>query len=334
MPSPHSLGVHRLLSPLKPLRQLLDYPPQRRLAAAINIADLRQCASSRAHKMVFDYIDGAAEDEITLNRNRSAYSDLELQYTVLAGHKEVDLSASLFGRELSLPFFCAPTAGQRMFHYEGEEAAARVCSDERTLFCLSALGTTGLDEVAAINPGGAKCLQLYLWKDRELMRDVLQRAKAAGFHAIALTANTAVFGNRERDPRNGFSVPPDYTSVQQAVRALLAPAWTFDFLSNEPFYYKVRASPRAALLLPLAEPPLCSAPFPWSNFPVAPPHPWAQPPVRAVSLVQGLWPRPDGRVPHGILQFDDVEGLLVGRCRVAAFRVGWASRAQGCRLGG
>ena len=238
MPTPHDLGVHRLLSPLKPLRKLFDYPSQRRLAAAINISDLRQCASSRAHKMVFDYIDGAADDEITLNRNRDAYSELEMRYSVLAGHDEVDLSTSLFGRQLRLPFFCAPTAGQRMFHHEGEEAAARVCSEEQTLFCLSALGTTGLDEVAAINPSGAKCLQLYLWKDRELMRDVLQRAKEAGFHSIALTGDTAVFGNRERDPRNGFTVPPNY-SPYQAYRAALAPAWTFDFLSNEPFYYKV-----------------------------------------------------------------------------------------------
>ena len=262
--TPHSLGVHRLLAPLRPLARVLDVPSQRRLAAAVNIADLRSCAAQRAHKMVFDYIDGAADDEITCGRNRDAFSEIEMHYTVLAGHDACDLRASLFGCQLDLPFFCAPTAGQRMFHHEGEEAAATVCAEENTLFCLSALGTTGLDEVAAINPNGGKVLQLYLWKDRELMRDVLQRAKEAGFHAIALTCDTPVLGNRERDPRNGFSVPPNY-SPYQIYRALLAPAWSFDFLSNPPFYYKVSGQGQTAEALTAYFASMMSKDYSWAD---------------------------------------------------------------------
>ena len=177
IPTPHELGIHRLLAPISsPVSRLLDTRSRQRLASAVNIADLRDCASLRAHKMVFDYMDGGADDEISLRRNREAFDDFELHYRVLAGHDECDLSTSLFGRQLNLPFFCAPCAGQRMFHHEGEEAAATVCAEENALYCLSSLATTGLDEVRAINPNGAKLLQLYLWKDRGLVRDVLQAA--------------------------------------------------------------------------------------------------------------------------------------------------------------
>jgi L-lactate dehydrogenase (cytochrome) len=206
----------------------------------VNVADLRDCAKARAHKMVFDYIDGGADDEITLNRSRSAYSELEMHFNVLSGHGSVDMKTSLFGSDMGLPFFCAPTAGQRMFHRDGEAAAATVCAENDMLFCLSALGTTGLDEVAAIH-GGPKLLQLYLWKDRAVVRDVLQRAKEAGFTTLALTADTSWFGNRERDPRNGFTVPPNY-SAQQVLAAIARPAWSLDYVCQEPVRFAVAGS--------------------------------------------------------------------------------------------
>ena len=228
----------KLFASLRPLARVLDRPAMSRLERAVNIADLRACAARRAPRMVFDYIDGAADDEISLNRNRTAYSDLELHYHVLSGHGHVDLRAgTLFGHEMALPFFCAPTAGQKMFHREGEAAAARVCSENSTLFCLSALGTTSVHEISAIH-SGPKVLQLYLWKDRDLMRDVLQRAREAGFTGIALTGDTAWFGKRERDPRNGFTMPPTY-SPQQIWQAVNAPAWSLDFISHPPMKFEV-----------------------------------------------------------------------------------------------
>ena len=260
MPPP---SLHRLLSPLKPLVRVLDVPSRRRLAAAVNVADLRECASARAHKMVFDYIDGGADDEIALNRSRSAYSELEMHYHVLSGHGSIDLSTSLFGHELGLPFFCAPTAGQRMFHPDGETAAASVCADNSMLFCLSALGTTSLEEIAAIHTG-PKVLQLYLWKDRGLVKDVLQRAKEAGFTGLALTADTSWFGNRERDPRNGFTVPPNY-SPQQVLAALARPAWSLDYVSSEPVRFAVAGSDAPAEALTAYFNSMMSKDYSWAD---------------------------------------------------------------------
>lgn len=201
----------------------------------MNIADLRKCAAARAHKMVFDYIDGAADDEIAMDRSRSAYDDLETHYAVLGGHGAVDLRTSILGHDVGMPFFCAPTAGQRLFHHEGERAAATVCNEQSLLFCLSTLGTTSFDDVSALH-GGPKLLQLYLWKDRAIVRDMLQRAHEAGFTALALTADTSWFGNRERDPRNGFTIPPSYTP-QTMWHGATKPAWSLDLLSHPPMRF-------------------------------------------------------------------------------------------------
>ena len=235
-----SAQLHRLLSPLRPLGKVLNIPSQRRLANAVNVHDLRIAAAARSHKMVFDYIDGAADDEIGLGRSRSAYDDFEVHYDVLSGVDAPDFRTQLLGHDLGLPFFCCPTAGQKLFHHEGEAAAASVCNEENMLFCLSTLATTGLDEVASLHKG-PKLLQLYLWKDRAIVRDMLQRAREAGFTAIALTADTSWLGNRERDPRNGFTIPPTY-SPYMIYHALLKPAWSFDFVTHEPMRFAAAGS--------------------------------------------------------------------------------------------
>ena len=146
MPSPHKLGVHKLLAPLRPMLKWIDAPSRARLNAKSvqSIADLRKLAKSRAHRMVFDYIDGGADDEITLQRNREAYAEFEMHYSVLSGFGPADMSTRLFGHEVSLPFFAAPTAGQKMFHRDGEAAAATVCAEEGAYFCISSMATTGL----------------------------------------------------------------------------------------------------------------------------------------------------------------------------------------------
>ena len=246
MPTPHQLGVHHVLKRLRPLlHPLFDGPSQRRLGRAVNIDDLRTCASQRAHRMVFDYLDGGAEDEIAFRWSREAFARYELHYHVLAGAAPpLDMRTSLFGVELGRPYFCTPTAGHRMFHHEGEAAVAAAAAAHDTLFCLSALATTSVEEVAAHHPG-PKLMQFYLWKDRALVRDVVQRAKESGYAAIALTADTAWFGNRERDLRNGFSVPVNYTA-RQVWQALNAPSWSLDFLSHEPYAYAVVANDRPA----------------------------------------------------------------------------------------
>jgi L-lactate dehydrogenase (cytochrome) len=186
--------------------------------------------------MVFDYLDSGADDEISLRRGKDAYSELEMHYKILAGIKPpLDLSTKIFGCDVKLPFFGCPTAGNRMFHWEGEAAAAKAAKHHGTLYGLSSLATTGITEISKLCDG-PKVFQLYVWKDRELVKEVLARAKEGGFNALALTVDFTWYGNRERDIRNDFSIPPKYT-LGQIVEAIKKPAWTYDFLSHEPYTY-------------------------------------------------------------------------------------------------
>jgi L-lactate dehydrogenase (cytochrome) len=186
--------------------------------------------------MVFDYLDAGADDEISLRRGKDAYSQLEMHYKVLAGIKPpLDLSTKIFGMDVKLPFFGCPTAGNRMFHWEGETAAARASETHGTLYGLSSLATTGIAEIGDLH-NGPKVFQLYVWKDRELVKEVIAKAKEGGFGALALTVDFTWYGNRERDIRNDFSVPPKY-SVAQVAEAIRKPAWTYDFLSHDPYTY-------------------------------------------------------------------------------------------------
>jgi isopentenyl diphosphate isomerase/L-lactate dehydrogenase-like FMN-dependent dehydrogenase len=197
MINPHKLGVHKLLKHI-PLNSLFDAPSKSRLARAVNIADLRLCAKARAHKMVFDYLDAGADDEISLRRGKDAYSELEMHFHILSGLKPpLDLSTKIFGQKVNLPFFGCPTAGNRMFHWEGEAAAARAAAHHGTLYGLSSLATTGITEIGKLH-NGPKVFQLYVWKDRELVKEVLSKAKEGGFCALALTVDFTWYGNRER----------------------------------------------------------------------------------------------------------------------------------------
>ena len=237
--TPHALGLHRALRVVDPLvRPLLDLLPARRLAAAVNVSDLRDAAKLRAHKMVFDYLDAGADDEITLRRNKDALSAVELHPRVLAGlSPPLDVSTRVFGRSLRLPFFPAPTAGSAMFHRDGERGVARAAAERGAMYCLSTMGTTSPRAVASALPRDhPKLFQLYVWRDRGLVRDLLAQAKESGFHALALTVDLTWYGNRERDLRNGFTVPPAYTWAQ-TVEAVKRPAWTWDFLANEEYAY-------------------------------------------------------------------------------------------------
>jgi isopentenyl diphosphate isomerase/L-lactate dehydrogenase-like FMN-dependent dehydrogenase len=186
--------------------------------------------------MVFDYLDAGADDEISLRRGKDAYSQLEMHYKVLSGIKPpLDLSTKIFGMDVKLPFFGCPTAGNRMFHWEGEAAAAKAAEKHGTLYGLSSLATTGITEISKLH-NGPKVFQLYVWKDRELVKDVIAKAKEGGFGALALTVDFTWYGNRERDIRNDFSIPPKY-NLTQTIEAIKKPAWTYDFLSHEPYTY-------------------------------------------------------------------------------------------------
>ena len=161
----HKLGLHKALGALSPaVRPLLNAASERRLANAVNIADLRTCAKARMHPMCFGYLDSGSDDEVTLRRNHDAYAEFELHYHVLSGlsPETLDLRSRVFGRDVALPFFACPTAGNRMFHDEGEAAAAAAAAHHGTLYGLSSLATTSIGGIAEQLPAGhPKVFQCY-----------------------------------------------------------------------------------------------------------------------------------------------------------------------------
>jgi L-lactate dehydrogenase (cytochrome) len=202
------------------------------IAKAINIADLRRLAAKRLPRMVFDYIDGGADDEVTLRESVRRYQDYRLSWDALVDVSAIDTSRTVMGAAMRLPFFISPTAASRLFHREGETGVARAAHAAGVAYSISTIGSTSIEEIAKATPG-PKFFQIYVWKDRGLVREVLQRVRAAGFAGVILTVDVPVAGNRERDPRNGFSVPPKITP-QTVAQVLARPAWAWDLLRQPP----------------------------------------------------------------------------------------------------
>jgi len=222
-----------------PVMKVLDAPSRRRVQKAASVEDLRIAAEKRMHAMCYGYLAGGADEEVALRRSVDCYKDVELRHAVLhgVGHGEVDPSTTILGHEAKLPFFVTSCAGQRMFHADGEVATAKAAEKHGVRMALSQLTTSTFEDVREAAPNSAKCLQLYVWRDRALLKEVLDRAKEVGFTSLALTADFSWVGNRERETKTGFTVPPTY-SVQQCVDAARSPAWTFDFMSRVPYGYK------------------------------------------------------------------------------------------------
>lgn len=198
-----------------------------------NFGDFRRLAKKRLPGPIFHYIDGAADDEITYRRNTAAYDDVDLVPNVLQGSADVDMSVEVMGQKLALPFYCAPTALQRLFHHEGERAVARAATRHGTLFGVSSLATITVEEIAKVAPG-PKMFQFYFHKDRGLNNALLERARAANFNVMALTVDTITGGNRERDLRTGFTSPPRL-NLASALSFATHPAWAWHFFTGEKF---------------------------------------------------------------------------------------------------
>jgi L-lactate dehydrogenase (cytochrome) len=201
------------------------------IARARNIADLRRMARERLPRMVFDYIDGGADDEVTLARNVSRFRDIELIWEALKDVDKIDTSTAIMGAPSASPFFISPTATSRLFHPRaGELAVARAAHAAGVPYACSTLASASVEDIAAVNPG-PKWFQVYVWRDRELVKEVLARARAAGFSAIILTVDVPVVGNRERDGANDFTVPPKVT-WRTATQALGAPGYLWDLATT------------------------------------------------------------------------------------------------------
>jgi L-lactate dehydrogenase (cytochrome) len=185
---------------------------------------------------VFDYVDGAAEAEVSLRRARRTLRDVEFHPSVLRDVGEVDLSTTVLGQRAAAPFLYAPTGFTRMMQHEGERAVARSAARTGIPYTLSTMGTTSIEDLAAAAPDGRNWFGLYVWKDRGASTELMARAKAAGYEALVITVDVPVGGARLRDNRNGFSIPPAL-SVRTVVDGALHPSWWLNFLTTEPLRF-------------------------------------------------------------------------------------------------
>lgn len=204
-----------------------------RLTDCHNIDDFRRLAKARLPWPVFDYIDGAGDDEVTRRRNRAAFDDCDLVPRVLAGVTDVEMSVTVMGRTMAMPLFLSPTALQRLFHWQGERAVVRAAERFGIYAGISSLATVGFEEIGALTQG-PKLFQLYVHKDEGLNRAMIAGAKAAGFDALALTVDTIVGGNRERCLRSGFTSPPRFTA-RNLLSYAIKPGWGLNYVLREPF---------------------------------------------------------------------------------------------------
>ena len=208
---------------------------EQRLTRCADVADLRRMARRRLPRGVFDYIDGGAEAEVTLGRNVDAFSAIELRPRVLRDMGKVDPSTVVLGRPVPLPVVLAPTGFTRIVTPDGELDVARAAARAGLPYTLSTLSTRSIEEVASVSDG-PKWFQVYVWRDRGLVADLLSRAAAAHYEAIVITVDTAVLGRRERDVRRGFSLPPK-VGIDTLLDGLRHPAWTAGLLRNDPIVF-------------------------------------------------------------------------------------------------
>lgn len=204
-----------------------------RLNDCHNHHDFRRLAQRRLPGPIFNYIDGAADDETTYRRNTASFEACDLLPSVLRGAQEVDTSVTVMGQKLSVPFYCSPTALQRLFHHRGEHAVAAAAAGLGTMFGVSSLGTVSLEELRRKH-ATPQVYQFYFHKDRGLNRAMMARAKAAGVEVMMLTVDSITGGNRERDKRTGFSIPFRLT-LAGMVQFALKPMWGINYVTHERF---------------------------------------------------------------------------------------------------
>ncbi|WP_460275796.1 alpha-hydroxy acid oxidase [Celeribacter sp. ULVN23_4] len=204
-----------------------------RLTDCHNFHDFRRLAERRLPGPIFNYIDGGADDEVTLRRNTEAFEQVDLVPNVLRGVTDVDLSTEIMGQKLALPVYLSPTALQRLFHHEGERATAAAAAKFGTMFGVSSLGTVSMAELAAKHDT-PQVYQFYFHKDRGLNSAMMQKAKESGINVMMLTVDSITGGNRERDLRTGFSIPFRLT-LAGLIQFAIKPMWGINYVTHEKF---------------------------------------------------------------------------------------------------
>lgn len=192
-----------------------------------NVRDFRAIAKRRLPRPFWDYLEGSADDGYTFDRNMAAFDDYELMPRYLVDVAKIDMTTKVLGQTLEWPVFLAPTGASRMWHPGAEPAAARAAAKSGTLYSLSTVATTSIEDVAAASDG-PKMFQIYVLRDQGLNDHLIERCKAANFAALCLTVDVPNLGNRERDLRNGFSSPPKLTAKTLASIAA-HPRWLAGF---------------------------------------------------------------------------------------------------------
>ncbi len=198
-----------------------------------NFEDFRKLAKKKLPAPIFHYIDGGSDDEITLNRNTTAFNDCDLVPNILASVGEPDLSTTVFGRKIDMPIFLSPTAMQSLYTPEGDKASARAAEKFGTMYSMSTMASFSIEEIANIS-SGPKLFQLYVHKDQSITDDLIDRCRRANFDGLCLTVDTLVAGNRERDHRTGFTTPPKLT-LESLLSFAMRPEWVFKYLTNKKF---------------------------------------------------------------------------------------------------
>ena len=217
------------------LERIETDPVERRLRRAASVDDLRAIARRRLPRGVFDYVDGGAEDELSLAANRAAFVATGFRPRVLRNVSAVDVSSTLLGRPVAFPLVLAPTGFTRIVHPEGELAVARAAARAGLPYTLSTLSTCSIEEVRAVSDGPL-WFQVYAWRDRGLVKEMVTRAAEARYEALVLTVDTAVLGRRERDVRRGFALPPTI-GPRTFLDGALHPQWTVSFLRSDPIRF-------------------------------------------------------------------------------------------------
>ena len=195
-----------------------------------NFKDFRNLAKSRLPSPIFHYIDGAADDEVTYRRNTEAYDQCDLVPNVLTGVENIDMSTTVMGQKLDLPIYCAPTALQRLFHPDGEIGVGKAAEKFGTMFGVSSLGTASIEEIANLI-STPKLFQLYVHKDQGLNDYLIDQCKEHNFDTMAVTVDSSVGGNRERDLYTGFTIPLNL-SIRSIISFATHPAWAFNYFTK------------------------------------------------------------------------------------------------------
>ena len=201
-----------------------------RLDKVLNIEDLRKMARKKLPKPLFNYIDGGSDDESNVLGNAHAYDAVKLVPEYLIDVADIDLSTKVLGREISMPLFLGPTGMSRLFHHDGETAVSKAAAAAGTYYALSTVGATTIEDVAAVCDG-PKCFQIYVMKDRGLTREFIQRCKDANYDSLMLTVDIPVAGNRERELRYGFTMPPKL-NLAGIIGFAARPGWVYRALTH------------------------------------------------------------------------------------------------------